>query len=209
MNALIADDDEFFRMALAGILRTQHSFKDIVEAESFGEADAIIRSRPDLRLASFDLNMPGMSGPRMLLSLRRSQPSITLVVVSGSSERALILEALEAGIHGFIPKTSGVAEVSRALGHVLRGDIFVPRSVSDVTHVTSAVGSADSRPKLTERQTQVLNLIARGSSNREIATELGLGEGTVKVHVAALFRTLGIKKRALASAALKAISDRP
>jgi DNA-binding NarL/FixJ family response regulator len=120
------------------------------------------------------------------------------------------LLALEAGAHGYVPKGLGVAELSRALQTIADGTIFVPPLLAELgafedepsMPLTSSYSSQPRSDKsLTTRQRQVLDLLVEGKSNKEIARSLKLGEGTVKVHVAALFRTLGVTSRAAAAAA--------
>ena len=118
--------------------------------------------------------------------------------------------ALEAGAHGYVPKGLGINELSRALQDIRQGKIYVPPSVADLTEPESksAQREAGVTPHLadpgvldlTPRQLEVLALLVRGLSNKEIAQRLNLGEGTVKVHLAAMFRTLGVSSRAAAAA---------
>jgi len=120
-----------------------------------------------------------------------------------------VLLALEAGAHGYVPKSLGAAELAQALQAIRAGTIYVPRLLADITAVAGEPSSPVIRPEvpsgasplgITKRQQDVLELIVRGLSNKEIARELNLGEGTVKVHVAALFRTLGVTSRSAAAA---------
>jgi DNA-binding NarL/FixJ family response regulator len=120
----------------------------------------------------------------------------------------MILRALESGVHGYVPKSVGTAELPRALELVLAGIIFVPAFLAELP----AEEDAYERPSrsridglasesLTPRQRDVLQLLVRGSSNKEIAIALGLSEGTVKVHLAAVFRALGVNSRSAAAVA--------
>src|SRR3984893_11598431 len=118
---------------------------------------------------------------------------------------------LEAGVHGYVPKSLGIAEVTAALKAVFEGAVYVPSFLSEIppnteeanltsTETSAATPEAVLRA-LTPRQQDVLNLIVKGESNKQIARALNLGEGTIKVHVAALFRNLGVNSRAAAAAA--------
>jgi DNA-binding NarL/FixJ family response regulator len=121
-----------------------------------------------------------------------------------------VLLALEAGAHGYVPKSLGAAELAQALQVIRAGTIYVPALLADITAVAGEPTSPVIRPEasseasplgaMTKRQRDVLELIVQGLSNKEIARELNLGEGTVKVHVAALFRTLGVTSRSAAAA---------
>lgn len=201
-TALIADDDEFFRMALRTILTNTLGFSDVLEAETFDQATALL-SEKRIDLAVFDLVMPGMAGPGSLKGVRDRFPHLCLVMASVSNRREDILLALQAGVNGYVPKSIGLKEFSSALTQILRGTVYVPASIAS----PSATGPADEiapgsevAATLTPRQKDVLTLVVKGSSNKEIAKQLGLGEGTVKVHLASLFRTLGVHSRSAAAA---------
>lgn len=203
-TVLIADDDAFFRIALGALLQKQLGFTTVLEAGSLDDALDMLGTRPEIGLALFDLSMPGMKQAASLAAVRECAESVTLAVVSGSTARADILGALAAGVHGYIPKAIGPSELCRALGTILSGDIYVPPLLANAPPAPPAAAPAETSPKdraerLTTRQRDVLAGLVRGRSNKEIARELGLGEGTVKIHVAALLKTLQLPNRAAAA----------
>lgn len=210
--ALIADDDEFFRMALRSILTRSLGISEVVETSSLDEAVERLSERSEVSLALFDLAMPGMESAASLRAVRECFPHVQVAVVSASKRRNDILLALEAGAHGYIPKGLGVAELASALRTIRSGTIYVPASMTHLggtedepTPLMTAIAkgnetSGGSGPHLTPRQAEVLAFMVEGRSNKEIARALNLGEGTVKVHVAALFRTLGVTSRSAAAA---------
>jgi DNA-binding NarL/FixJ family response regulator len=209
-TALVADDDEFFRMALRSILTSQLGFAEVVETASLDEAVERLSDTESVTLALFDLAMPGMESAASLRAVRECFPDTQAAVVSASTRRVDVLLALEAGAHGYVPKSLGVAELSRALRSITEGVIYVPAFIADLSTTAGEpdlpLASTMSRnehpePSLTTRQRQVLEHLVAGRSNKEIARALNLGEGTVKVHVAALFRVLGVTSRAAAAAA--------
>jgi DNA-binding NarL/FixJ family response regulator len=207
--ALIADDDEFFRMALATILTSKLKFVEVVQAASLDEGVEKLSARNDISLALFDLAMPGMESPANLRAVRDCFETLRVAVVSSSKNRQDILSALEAGVHGYVPKGLGVADLAHALQLIVDGVIYVPPSIADLPAQEQPIPSrevAAAPPKaalatLTPRQRGVLELLVQGKSNKAIARDLDLGEGTVKVHMAALFRSLGVRTRTAAAVA--------
>lgn len=208
--ALIADDDEFFRMALSTILTNKLGFSEVVQTASLDEAVEKLSARANISLALFDLAMPGMESPASLRAVRDCFEELRVAVVSGSKNRQDVLAALQAGVHGYVPKGLGVVELVRALQQIVDGAIYVPPSIANLPAATDERPDASSRlaspanstlDVLTPRQRGVLALLVKGQSNKAIARELKLGEGTVKVHMAALFRSLGVKSRAAAAVA--------
>jgi DNA-binding NarL/FixJ family response regulator len=206
---LIADDDEFFRVALSNILRQKLGGAEIIETGSLDEAIEQLSETQNVALALFDLAMPGMESAASLRAVRQCFPNTQVAVVSASTRRSDVLLALEAGAHGYIPKGLGIAELSRALESIRAGAIYVPTLLADLTETENEPSFAIKKPEasasasptgLTRRQRDVLRLVVQGLSNKEIARELKLGEGTVKVHVAALFRVLGVSSRSAAAA---------
>jgi DNA-binding NarL/FixJ family response regulator len=208
--ALIADDDDFFRIALRTILTREIGFSEVIETASLDDAIEQFSERNDISLALFDLAMPGMESPASLKAVRDFHNETRIAVVSASTSRSDILSALEAGVHGYVPKGLGAAELTAALRLIIAGTIYVPPVIADRSLISEEPNRA--RPGavvaekpvidvLTPRQRDVLKLIVEGDSNKLIARKLGLGEGTIKIHLAALFRTLGVKNRAAAAVA--------
>ncbi len=210
---LVADDDAYFRMAVGAILSRQFGFSDIVEAASLDEALECLSEHPTICAALFDLSMPGMRTPTNLRAVRECFPGARVAVISGSNSRRDILLALEAGVHGYMLKSLSITELTGALRTVFDGGIYVPPSLADLSSIP--VESPEERTEttppaepvetggspLTPRQQDVLDLLVQGKTNKEIAIALGLGEGTVKIHMAAIFRYFGVNNRAAAAVA--------
>jgi DNA-binding NarL/FixJ family response regulator len=216
--AVIADDDEFFRMALASVLTQTCGIDRVVQTGSYDEAMEALALEDDVDVALFDLNMPGMEGPAVLHDVRAACPQIRKVaVVSASRSRDDIIATLAAGAHGFVCKASGVRELQAALDDILHNRIYVPSLLADMAQPAPAAAPVADRaiaaeaparaacdttlPALSPRQSHVLEMLVHGKSNKEIARELNLGAGTVKVHMAALFSKLGVPNRAAAAVA--------
>ena len=181
-----------------------------MQAASLDEAVEKLSARSDISLALFDLAMPGMESPANLRAVRDCFETLRVAVVSSSKNRRDVLSALEAGVHGYVPKGLGVAELAQALQLIVDGVIYVPPSIANLPSAAqeqpAASREAASPPKsalaiLTPRQRGVLALLVEGKSNKAIARDLELGEGTVKVHMAALFRSLGVRTRTAAAVA--------
>jgi DNA-binding NarL/FixJ family response regulator len=210
---LVADDDAYFRVAVGAILTRHFGFTTVVEAASFDEAIERLSESAWTDAALFDLSMPGMSTPTNLRAVRECFPATRVSVISASSCRRNILSALEAGIHGYILKSLSVSELVSALTIVFNGGIYVPPCLADVPSSTEnsarlrqpieapASGLAAPSSTLTSRQQDVLDLLIKGKTNKEIALALRLGEGTVKIHMAAIFRYFGVNNRAAAAVA--------
>ena len=217
--ALVADDDEFFRMAIRSILLQRLGMEEVIETGSLDEALEGLSEHGRITAALFDLAMPGMESPASLGAVRELFPAIRVIVVSGSERREDILTALEVGVHGYIPKGLGVDELASALRLVLDGIVYVPPSLPEIAREEREAGvfrrapaaSADQQlASLSVRQREVLELLVAGKSNKEIARDLDLGGGTVKVHLAALFRHLGVNNRAAAAAmGARLLAERP
>lgn len=205
-RALIADDDEFFRIALKSILSDRLGIGEVIESGSLDEALEVLGNSDHLDIALFDLAMPGMESSASLGAVRTLFPDTRVVVVSSSRRRDDILTALGTGVHGYIPKGYRVEELTRAIRMIMGGEIYVPPSLAEVSSdVAEPVRTEGANPlsvrgvTLTTRQWDVLRLIVEGRSNKEIARALNLGEGTVKIHLAAVFRNLGVRNRSAAA----------
>jgi DNA-binding NarL/FixJ family response regulator len=210
---LIADDDEYFRLALGAIVCGPLGFATTVEAASLDEAfDVLATAEGRIDLALFDLRMPGMESPANLAAVRECYPDLRIAVVSAAQERQQILAALEAGVNGYVPKSFTPAELVRALKVVIGGDIFVPAFLAQIPSAdrvssqrlearVAQTSAPEANDLMSPRQRQVLELVVKGYSNKQIAGELSLAVGTVKVHVAAILRHLGVANRAAAAAA--------
>lgn len=199
--ALIADDHELFRAGLSSLLKRDCGFSSVIEAGSLDAAMQVLGENPAITFASFDLAMPGVENALSLRSVREVFPHVRVAVVSGSGGRDDIFLALQAGLHGYVPKTLGVADIVLAFQKIIKGEIFVPPLVADLPPQAELSPGVELPPlpesstKLTPRQNDVLRLIRCGKSNKEIARSLNLTESTVKVHAVALYRALGVHNR--------------
>jgi len=207
-TVLIADDHQVFRMGLAQLLRRHLKVKKFLEAGCFAEAMEHLQNK-DLTLAIVDLRMPGLAGPKGIAQMRQRRPEAQIVVLSASDCREDILGALAAGVHGYIVKSQQTNQLIDRLRYILSGEIYVPPILAELaeTGPTPEVGRVQPMQSLSHRQRQVLMGLVEGKSNKEIAQALNVAEGTVKMHLAALFRVLGATNRAHAVAMGKQLID--
>jgi DNA-binding NarL/FixJ family response regulator len=212
---LIADKDAYFRLAAAAILTRHFGFAEVVEASSLDEALERLTDNPHIEITLLDLSMPGAQTPTNLRSIRECFLSTRVAAIAASTSRREILAALEAGVHGYIVRSLPIADLVKALGTIFEGGVYVPPCLADVSpapaglseqadeppHAQPRAPQAASTHLLTSRQRDVLDLLVQGKSNKEIALALKLGEGTVKIHMAAIFRYFGVNNRAAAAVA--------
>jgi DNA-binding NarL/FixJ family response regulator len=201
-HILVVDDHPLMRAALGETILHLDNHCKVYFANSKAHALEMIEDPNRIDLILLDLRLPDCVGLDALLSLRESAPHIPLVVLSGETARETILECIEYGAVGYVPKTMESGGVTHALKMVLSGHIFVPLdlistgSVSDLTRKPKRPRGGDPRELgLTSRQVEVLKLILQGLPNKIICKRLALAEGTVKVHVAGVLRTLGVHNR--------------
>lgn len=202
-TVLIADDHEVYRIGLVQLLRRTLKVSRFLEAECFSEVVEHLKD-PDVMLTVLDLKMPGLTDPKEIARVRRLRPDAHVVVLSASDCRRDILEALWAGAHGYIVKTQNTDQLVHRLRYILSGEVYVPPTLAELPPEPGEDQAPNHRPQqgktLSSRQRQVLKGLVEGKSNKEIARALNVAEGTVKIHLAALFRVLGATNRAHAAA---------
>ncbi len=191
---LIADDHALYRSGLASLLDAISSDIKIVEAASYPEAIRAANEIKDLDLVLCDLGMPGMERFAGLSALVRSLEEVPVVVVSAAESSEDMGMAMDCGAHGYIPKTLDSKTVVTAVEKVIGGDIYLPPTLMG-WQPGQGVPVSGEGPHLTPRQRDVLNLMADGKSNKEIARILGLAEGTIKLHVTGLLKVLDANNR--------------
>jgi DNA-binding NarL/FixJ family response regulator len=202
MKILIADDHELFRDGLRHVLTQLDGTVSIVEACDYPQAITIAETESDIGIVLLDLGMPGMPWSEGLQNLRKTLPNeIPIIVLSASDDRRHVLQAVNLGAAGFIPKTSSSRVMLSALKLVLSGGVYLPPALLDQSENGLSENSANnpgpenSAAFLTPRQREVLALLGQGKSNKEIARVLQLAEGTVKLHVTAILKALNVNNR--------------
>lgn len=191
MKILIADDHPLFRDAFKGILLQLYADADITEKASFDELMSLKSSQQfNYDMAFIDLAMPKGSPYETIAHLNKLNSKTPIVVVSGEESQDVVRNAIASGAIGFLPKSLDTDILISNLKHILSGAMTI---VSPGIKQESNMQSSLSR--LTARQTEVLELMCEGDTNKMIARLLDLTEGTVKLHVRAILQTLGASNR--------------
>jgi DNA-binding NarL/FixJ family response regulator len=204
MKVLIVDDHPLIREALANVLAELGREVTVLQAESLKGALAELAAHPDTTLILLDLMLPDAEGTSVLGEVRQAYPDVPVVVLSANDNRATVLAAIDGGAMGFISKRSASPVLVNALRLVLAGEVYIPPEVlraetlpRPVAGAALAAGTRRTGEELglTPRQMDVLTLLVQGKPNKVICRELGLAEGTVKTHTAAIFRALAVSNR--------------
>jgi len=198
MSILLVEDHTLFREALVPLLGDLSPETKVIEAATEEEAISATEYYWDLDLILLDLVMPGCDGFRLLGRLTTAVPKVPIVILSGENDPRLVMQALEAGARGYIPKSATVQGAKNALRMVLGGETYVPLTLISGNaggHRQQETGNINGDTGLTPRQLDVLQLLSGGLPNKLIARRLDLNEGTVKLHVSAILRSLGIRNR--------------
>lgn len=203
LKILIVDDHQLIRDGLRPVLERVDAGGEpveVLEVEGHPEAVACADANPGLGLILLDLRLPNVSGFAALIDLQERHPDIPVIIMSGLDDGDLVREALDRGARGFIPKTSPSSVILNAVRLVLSGGTYVPREIMSAPRFPleespPSGGVTASELGLTPRQAEVLAQILAGKSNKMICRELGLSEGTVKNHVAAVLKALRVTTR--------------
>ncbi len=204
MKILLADDHPLFREGVKHVLMQLDEIVDIVDAHDYPSMFAEAAEHPDLDLVLADLYMPGMGGHEGIAEFRNQFPETPLVIMTASESRTDARRALGSGALGYVLKSSPSHVMLDALIRVLDGGIYIPSIMEgdeDTHDPVSVMPLSKQGIRLTGRQLEVLKLLLQGKPNKLIARELDLSEGTVKIHVAAIFRALGVTNRTEAAVA--------
>lgn len=201
-RVLVADEHDLCRAGLCAMLQQGLTLSVFSQAASFADLNAALEQGSSIGLVAVNVRMLGMDGLRRF---RLSYPTIRWVVIGPTPDREVVLQALAVGVHGYVPLDLPATEIQAAFRSILAGQVYVPPTVCELSRCVDPT-DVDAAPKpvhLTNRQQEVLALLASGKSHREMSLALGIAEGTVKIHMAAAYRTLGVRDRVTAVAALR------
>jgi len=198
MKVLLIDHHQLFREGLCHVLQKMPMGVDqILEAGSFSAGLKLAEQLPDIIF--LELCSPECDGVKAVKTLHLHFPLIPLIILSGEENAAIVSHALRHGASGYVCKSSSGTILLSAMESVLAGNTYVPVPFLQTTRSANERLNADNENvELTRRQQQVLFLLHKGYSNKRIAREINLMEGTVKIHVAAIFQTLQVNKRTAA-----------
>ena len=206
-SVLIVDDHPLYSDALAATLKLRYAECDIQVARSLNETFAIIDKglQPDLVL--LDLKLPDVTGISGFQELRKKLPETRVLVISSLASADLVHSLLDCGAMGFLPKESSAEALNGAIGEIARGRRYVPKEYRTRATDEAEIDRENLRAfranpqlaRLTPQQTRILKLICAGKPNKQIAYELSLAETTVKAHITALLRRLGVRNRTQAA----------
>jgi DNA-binding NarL/FixJ family response regulator len=200
MKLILADDHTLFRNGMALLFKAHCEKCEVWEGDTLDAALAEAAAHPDAEIVLLDLNMPGMNGVQGIQRFIETYPGLPLVILTGAEEPRKIQDVLAAGASGFIPKSSTPAVMLSAIRLVLAGGTYIPpqflsNAAAIAPHAETSNLRERAQTQLTERQMQVLRLLAKGKPNKAICQELQIEEGTVKAHVATVFRVLDVANR--------------
>lgn len=215
MKIVIADYYALLRDGLGILVKELTDGISILHCESFdGVVEAL--EQQDIDLVLLDFNLPNLNGFASIRAAHERFPRVPIVVMAASERWNDACSVIEAGASGYIPKSASSAIMLAALRLILSGGVYLPPLMSQAngaaTRHFSGLREPDLMPdtatdrRLTPRQMEVLRCLARGHSNKEIAYQLGLSQGTVKIHIAAIFRAFKVRNRtqAVIAAGLRA-----
>jgi DNA-binding NarL/FixJ family response regulator len=203
---LIVDDHSLYRKALRGALEAVIAKSQVLEANNLETAREQFEPDGNLDLVLVDLTTPGLASLGTLRSVHECYPKTRFAAMAALGTRTDIVRSLEAGLYGFISKSQSDNEIIGAIRDILSGRIYVPLLLTQVdgrtvdafraqTYDVSLPQTEACIDKLTRRQREILPLLARGMSNKEIARSLKIAEGTIKIHASSLLRVLGVRNR--------------
>lgn len=192
---LIADDHPLFREALRGAVLRAVPGAQPLEAASVGALLEALDAHPQCELLLLDLNMPGANGFSALVHVRAAHPALPVVVVSAREDADTVRRALGHGAAGFIPKSADLDTLCMALERILDGGTWAPAQADGAALAPDEARLARALAGLTPAQFRVLGMVCAGLLNKQVAYELSITEATVKAHMSAVLRKLGVHTR--------------
>lgn len=204
-RALIADDHPLFRSALKQAVEAVLG-QPILEAANLQQTLDCLAAHQDVELLLLDLNMPGNQGLTGLTTLHSQYPDVQILIVSAEEDPVLIRRTLDFGASGYVPKSAPLEQLEHAINRVLEGDAWLPDNLAAAVAQSGSAQDqafAEKLEQLTPHQFKVLKMLADGLLNKQIAYEMHVQETTIKQHVSAILRKLGVINRTQAGVLFK------
>lgn len=202
LRLLVVEDHALVREGLLATLKSLGAETQTIGVPDANEAIAVLE-KEDIDMMILDLMLPGTKGQTFLPVVRRRFPTVPVVILSALDDVDTVSRVMKAGASGFVSKSGSSGELLEALRAVLSGEIYLPPKLRELTNRSEIAHgenkSLAQRFGLTAAQARVLELLAEGRSNRQIGELLGLTEGTVKIHVSAIMKAMGVSNRSEAA----------
>jgi len=209
MKFLIADDHELFLQGLEFILHKEYPQTEIVSAKSYTDIFNILEQQTDFDLILTDLAMPGADWLDAIENIHKLCPEVPIIIISAVFEREILQKTYDLGVSGYVSKAFPNNLIIGAINLVLAGGVYIPPEILQMSKTSSSktvqkllkdLNQTQNKTDkvLTPRQTEVLHCMAEGLSNKQIAYKLNVSEGTVKIHITLLMRTLEVSNRTAA-----------
>jgi len=192
---VVVDDHPLFREALSGTIRARLPEAKVLTAAGFEALQALLVEHDDIDLVLLDLHLPGNHGLSGLAWLRGHYPALPVVLISAHDEADIIRRALADGAAGFLSKSAESETIIEAIGRVMAGETWVPPGLGQQPALPDQAELARRVGELTPQQFRILGMLGEGLLNKQIAWELNITEATVKAHMTAIMRKLGVNNR--------------
>jgi len=198
LRLIVADDETLVRQGLCGLLALEADFEIVGEAANgMAALNAVRLLRPDVVL--MDIQMPLMDGVEATRAIMKENLQSRILILTTFSDDALIVQAIQNGAHGYLLKDSGAKQIAAAVRSIALGYMTLGTTVGEKLVQSVSVPPPEANPKLTAREAEVLGLLAKGHTNREIAENLHITEKTVRDHVCRILAKLGLRDRTQAA----------
>ncbi len=196
MKVLITDEQSLFRDGLSLRLKQINQDIEILQSSGLVEMQKILSKETDIDILILDIDLAELNAAEIINKIKTLSPNMKIVAISSSEDTRNIKKILSCGVKGYIPKRSDSNILSGALKLILDGGTYIPPAMLDngLDYNSHQINSP-LKKNLTNRQSQVLDLIAQGKSNKQIAYDMGVSEATVKLHINALLRSLKVNNR--------------
>jgi len=195
MKVLITDEQSLFRDGLSLRLKQINQDITILQASDLAEMQKILSKEQNIDILIVDIDLAELNAAEIITKIKNLTPNTKIIAISSSEDTRNIKKILSCGVKGYIPKRSDSNILSGALKLILDGGTYIPPAMLDNVIDNTQNTTSPLKKNLTNRQSQVLDLIAQGKSNKQIAYDMGVSEATVKLHINALLRSLKVNNR--------------